>query len=243
MPEHDPVAAPTSTSHDAAEDLQHLALAAGDLESFLRRLVRLAVSCLGGEISAAVTVERAGHPVTVASSDEGSARCDEIQYCHGDGPCLTAMRTGQAVLIDDLASDRRFAQYRPVALALGVRSSLSWPLAGGAHAAGALNLYSHRARGFGPAEQREAQWFAGEASRALDLAVRLAHDTEVTAQLREALSSRTVIDQAIGILMGQSRCDADAAFAVLSPWRTSISVPCVSMRHPSRVGPAPRTRA
>ena len=215
MPDIDPVAAPTATSGHAGSELQRLALAAGDLEGFLDRLVRVAVSSLGGDISAAVTVERAGHPITVASSDEGAARCDEIQYCLDDGPCLTAMRTGAVVLIDDLASDRRFAEYRTLALAAGVRSSLSWPLAAGAHAVGALNLYSHRVRGFGPAEQGEAQWFSGEAARALDLAVRLAHDTEVTAQLRAALSSRTVIDQAIGILMGQSRCDADAAFVML----------------------------
>jgi AmiR/NasT family two-component response regulator len=33
--------------------------------------------------------------------------------------------------------------------------------------------------------------------------------------LQEALSSRSVIDQAIGIVMGQQRCDASTAFAVL----------------------------
>ncbi|WP_460458283.1 ANTAR domain-containing protein [Angustibacter peucedani] len=34
-------------------------------------------------------------------------------------------------------------------------------------------------------------------------------------QLREALLSRAVIDQAKGILMAQHRCDADSAFAIL----------------------------
>lgn len=43
----------------------------------------------------------------------------------------------------------------------------------------------------------------------------LAHHVEITDQLRAALSSRTVIDQAIGIIMARERCDADAAFAVL----------------------------
>ena len=39
--------------------------------------------------------------------------------------------------------------------------------------------------------------------------------TKVTDQLRAALNSRTLIDQTIGIIMGQNRCNADAAFAVL----------------------------
>ena len=45
--------------------------------------------------------------------------------------------------------------------------------------------------------------------------VRLAHYVEISEQLRAALTSRTVINQSIGIIMGQNGCDADAAFAVL----------------------------
>ena len=45
--------------------------------------------------------------------------------------------------------------------------------------------------------------------------VRLAHYVEISAQLRAALTSRTVIDQSIGIIMGQNGCGTDAAFAVL----------------------------
>jgi len=160
-------------------------------------------------------VARDGHPATVGSSDDFAAQLDEAQYGHDDGPCLTAMRAGKIVLVEDLAGDDRSIPYRPRALALGVRSSLSLPLDGGDHAVGALNLYSRRAYAFGPAERAEAQRFAGEASRVLSLAVRLVHDVEITDQLRAALTSRTVIDQAIGIVMGQNRCDADTAFAVL----------------------------
>jgi ANTAR domain len=70
-------------------------------------------------------------------------------------------------------------------------------------------------RTFGPAEQLTARRFAGEASRALELAVRLAERSEMSAHLQAALASRAVIDQAVGIIMGQNRCIPDEAFEVL----------------------------
>lgn len=215
MPDYDPDAASTWTARHPAGELQDLLLATEDVEIFMQQLIDIAVATIGGDISAGITVARGGHPATVASSDGFAAQFDEVQYGHEEGPCLTAMRAGKVVMMDDLAEDERFTQYRPHALSLGVRSSMSLPLLGGDDAVGALNLYSRHARAFGPTERTEAQRFADEASRALSLAVRLAHHVEITDQLRAALTSRTVIDQAIGIIMGQSRCDADVAFGML----------------------------
>jgi ANTAR domain len=48
-----------------------------------------------------------------------------------------------------------------------------------------------------------------------DVRKRYAAQAEDTAQLEQALSSRTVIDQALGILMAQQRCTSDDAFALL----------------------------
>jgi AmiR/NasT family two-component response regulator len=45
--------------------------------------------------------------------------------------------------------------------------------------------------------------------------VRLAEHSEMSAHLQAALASRAVIDQALGIIMGQNRCTADEAFEVL----------------------------
>ena len=205
----------TKQSNPSADELQDLLLSTESVEDFLQQLIGVAVSTIGADVSAGVTVDRDGHPATVASSDRYAAQFDEVQYRSDQGPCLTAMRAGKIVLIDDMTADERFNSYRLRALALGVRSSMSLPLAGGDNAVGALNLYSRRAHTFGHAEQTEAQRFANEASRALTLAVRLFHHVEITDQLRAALTSRTVIDQAIGIIMGQNRCSSEDAFAVL----------------------------
>lgn len=211
----EPTAYPAGVGAAPAHVLEELLLSTEDVEDFLQQLVGIAVTTIGGEISAGVTVARDGHPATVVSSDVHAARCDEVQYGHDEGPCLTAMRGRTVILVDDLAGEERFGKYRPHAFALGVRSSLSLPLDGGDHAVGALNLYSRHAYWFGAKQRAEATRFAAEASRGLHLLVRVAHHVEITDQLRAALTSRTVIDQAIGIIMGQNRCDADAAFAVL----------------------------
>jgi AmiR/NasT family two-component response regulator len=39
---------------------------------------------------------------------------------------------------------------------------------------------------------------------------------DLAAQFKQALQSRAVIDHAIGIIMAESRCDVDQAFATLS---------------------------
>ena len=49
----------------------------------------------------------------------------------------------------------------------------------------------------------------------LELALKMADDAEVRAQLEAALTSRSVIDQALGIIMGQNRCSSEEAFRLL----------------------------
>ena len=64
-------------------------------------------------------------------------------------------------------------------------------------------------------EQLAAGRFADEASRALALAVRIAERTEMSEHLQHALVSRAVIDQVLGIILGQNRYIADQAFQLL----------------------------
>jgi AmiR/NasT family two-component response regulator len=43
----------------------------------------------------------------------------------------------------------------------------------------------------------------------------MAEHSEMSDHLQHALASRAVIDQALGIIMGQNRCTADDAFELL----------------------------
>jgi GAF domain-containing protein len=200
----------------AAAELQELLLDTEDIAEFLQQLAAFAAQSMGRDVSCGITVGRDGRPVTVASSDDQASRVDEIQYGYDDGPCLTSMRTGEIRLIEDLAGDDRWGPYQTEALAHGVQASLSIPLRTRTAAPlGALNLYAGHPYAFGEQQQVAAIQFGQEASRAVALAARLANHAELAENLSAALASRTIIDQALGVIMGQNRCSADEAFQIL----------------------------
>jgi GAF domain-containing protein len=204
-----------STSASAVAELQELLLATEDITGFLDQVVALAVKVLPGDLFCGITLRRDRGVMTVASSDTRASQVDEVQYGHHEGPCLHTLGTGEVVVVDDLAVDDRWAAYQMPALGHGVRSSLSLPLHADGQVIGALNIYATEAGVFGPQEQLVAGRFADEASRALALAVRIAERTEMSQHLQNALVSRAVIDQALGIIMGQNRCTAYEAFELL----------------------------
>jgi GAF domain-containing protein len=192
--------------------LQELILSTAGMTEFLDELVQLAAT---GHGSCAITVRLDDKSRTVASSDALAARADEIQYAQDKGPCLEAMRTGVVVDVPNLATDDRWGNYRSHALAQGVQSVLSTPLGRDGQHFGALNLYATEAGGFDDEARTDAARWAQQASGAVGVALRLAEQTRHGQQLAEALTSRSIIDQAIGILMAQQRCSSVAAFDIL----------------------------
>jgi hypothetical protein len=80
---------------------------------------------------------------------------------------------------------------------------------------GALNLYARSAGAFGTTEVSRAQDLAKSASGAVTLALRLASYATLNDQLRSSMASRTVIDQALGVIMAQEHCTQARAFAIL----------------------------
>jgi GAF domain-containing protein len=123
---------------------------------------------------------------------------------------------GKFIEVEDQLIDDRWPTYRDSAVELGVRCSLSYPLAVQDRIVGALNVYGfQRPHGFTEEDRQRVATFATQAATALAVAMRFAKQAEISDQLEAALTSRSVIDQAIGVLMGQQRCDAETAFALL----------------------------
>jgi hypothetical protein len=125
------------------------------------------------------------------------------------------MRSGEVVHVIDFLGETRWPQFTDNALAHGVRCSLSLPLTGTRGVAGALNLYAPRPDAFDRAAQERARIFAATAAGAVAVAQRIADQTALSQDLRTALANRSIIDQAIGILMSQNRLAAEQAFDVL----------------------------
>jgi GAF domain-containing protein len=192
-----------------------LLVEAPEVDAVLEKMVGLAAEVVTPAVACGVTVCRDGQPFTAATSNELAARVDQLQYVCDDGPCLDALRHGVVVQVDDLGCETRWDGYRSSAVAHGVRSSLSVPLTVEGEILGALNMYSVTPAVFGGPHRESAEAFADKSAAALTVSLRQVRQARVQHQLAEAMVSSSVIDHAIGILMGQQRCTATAAFDIL----------------------------
>ena len=84
-------------------------------------------------------------PRHVAASDDSALRFVKLQTELGEGPCLTAHRTGETVSVPDLRSDDRFPDFARRALDEGLRAVFSFPLQVESQRLGALDLYRESA--------------------------------------------------------------------------------------------------
>jgi GAF domain-containing protein len=185
------------------------------VEQFLHEMAVLAARLVGGDLSCGMTMRSNGRPVTVACSDPVAATVDAVQYELDNGPCLHAMRDGHVVRIEDTTDKARWPEFERRAASHGIRSCLALPLRSEGKRIGALNLYARDASAFGPSEAQRAAHFAESASSALTIAIRLASYAALVEQLRSSLVSRTVIDQALGIVMARESCTHAHAMSIL----------------------------
>jgi hypothetical protein len=112
--------------------------------------------------------------------------------------------------------DSRWPEYCHAIASLGQLSVLGVPLTLDSGATAALNVFSPTADVFDDAAARKAEMFASQAEKALRLAVRIGVQQQLAADLRSAMESRTAIDPAAGIILGQNRCSQAEAMSILT---------------------------
>ncbi|WIM94035.1 GAF and ANTAR domain-containing protein [Actinoplanes oblitus] len=200
----------------AFRELGRINLGETDLEGVLATVADLAKRTIPGAFEVSVTLIRDRGPHTVASTGEAADRVDKWQYENGSGPCLDASRQRTTLLVDDVATERRWPGWQTNTIEAGVGSTLSVGLPIRERVSGALNIYAEPAGAFDEDAVVLAETFAGYAAVALANA-HLYNTTMVLAQhMQTAMESRAVIEQAKGIIMGQRRCGPDEAFGILS---------------------------
>lgn len=199
----------------ALAELIAMLLPAETLEQALQHLAEVAVAVVPDGPSCGITVIRDGRPTTAVYAGSIPREIHDDQYQRGDGPCLEAARTGQVVVVQDLAAEKRWSGFPAAALAGGAHGVYAHPLEIGDDMAGTLNLYAHEPGLFPLRVQRVARQFVEPASLLLEGVIQRLSQEEVIAHLNEAIASRTVIGQATGIIMAQRRCGPDEAMNVL----------------------------
>jgi GAF domain-containing protein len=205
-------------SYDEARDLAQLAgvmLTEPDLPAALRRVTTVAVGIVDHCDGASLTMRHNGAPTAAAASDDWAAELDELQYREQEGPCLDCLREGSIMRVRDLPADSRFPTYGERAGALGGRATLSLPLAADGRTVGALNLYSRSPDVFDGPALAMGELLAAHASLAVQAATAYYSNRDLADQLREAITSRAVIEQAKGVLVAQRSCTPDEAFELL----------------------------
>ncbi len=80
-------------------------------------------------------------PRYVAASDESALRFEQLQSEIGEGPCLLAYHSGEAVAVPDLHVDEQFPTFGPRALEGGLVAVFTFPLRSDDRQFGALDLY------------------------------------------------------------------------------------------------------
>lgn len=183
-------------------------LGPGDLDSTLRQITTAAVEVLPEVHYASITIRRSdGRLETVAPTADLLLPVDAAQYELREGPCYYAATDAVHVASPDLASDQRFPKYASVAVAAGIRAQAGLQLFDGKDAQGALNLYSENVGAFADFDAI-GRLFAHQSAMAIDYA------REIDS-LRQAVQSRGIVGQAVGILMERLRLDDARAFGFL----------------------------
>lgn len=196
-------------------ELQDLLLETPALQEFVEGVATAAAQHIGPTTSATVSMQRDGRPNAVAASDTPAAECDQAEYDADEGPCLDALRLGTVVTSDDLATEDRWPAWRAAARERGFESVIAIPRAVRPGVEIALNLYARTTRPWDGRVLPVAHLYADEIARAMHLYLRGTDQAELNADLRAAILSRSVIDQAIGVIMAQNRCTEDKAIQVL----------------------------
>ncbi|WP_028047760.1 GAF and ANTAR domain-containing protein [Cellulomonas sp. URHE0023] len=195
--------------------LQDVLLDTAGIEEFLEGVARAAAQRVGSATSATITLRRDGRATLVAASDPRAAECDLIEYAAAEGPCLSSIDLGQTVHVPDLARETRWPAWREASQQHGYSSAAALPRPVRPGADIALNLYSTESNAWDEAAVVVADIYADEVARAMTLSLRAADQAELNADLRAALVSRAVIDQAIGVIMAENRCSVEDAMSIL----------------------------
>jgi hypothetical protein len=193
-------------------ELSRLAANQVALPDMLTHVAMFAVRAIPGADGAGLTLLRKGRPETIVTTSDLVQQVDDIQYGIGEGPCITAAEERRTVRSGSLGTERAWPRFGARVSQLGVHSALSLPLVSGDVVVAAINIYAQAHNAFDEHASTLAELFAVPAAVSVQDAQALAQARTVAVQLETALTTRAVIDQALGILMSRTGCTDEQAF-------------------------------
>ncbi|MBO0678697.1 GAF and ANTAR domain-containing protein [Mycolicibacterium sp. S2-37] len=202
---------------DALESLLSLFASEEPLDAALKRVAASGADAIADADAVSITVLTDPTPRTAAYTDEQVLQLDHVQYSSGRGPCLDAAERRRPVRVGMDTADERWPEFVDAARSCGISATLSVPLLvdrvdDESELVGSLNIYSTTATAFDPFDETLMRLYMLSAGHAITTARRMQRYRETVDQLREALTSRSNIDQAKGALRAIHGCSEDEAF-------------------------------
>ncbi|MFD5806867.1 GAF and ANTAR domain-containing protein [Streptomyces sp. NPDC127020] len=190
---------------------RHL-LAQESVDATLARVTRAATELVEGCDEAGILVLRGRKVTSLAPTSQLVVDSDRLQERLGEGPCFDAARPGEAervFRIKDFTQEQpRWPAFGPQARELGVGSMMGFLLYTEDEELGALNIYSGKPGVFGENSETAGWLLASHAAVAFAGACG-------QAQMEEAVATRHLIGEAMGILMGSRNLTEEQAFDVM----------------------------
>lgn len=183
-----------------------------DVDEVLEELMARLAATLGLAGCGVALAEGGRLQFTTAMPPEVS-ELELVQIEHQRGPCTDAFHGNAIVAISDLTSESgRWPDYCGVAGRLGFAAVAGIPMHLGQMAVGAVNLYAEGPREWPADDLVAAQVMADMATSYLINASTLRQQEQLNEQLRAALESRAIIEQAKGSVAALHGIDVEQAF-------------------------------
>ena len=181
-----------------------------DVDEMLHLICVAAVDTVGGaDFAGILLADRHGKIQTPAATHRIVYEADLLQSDLDEGPCLDAVRGRWQTRSDDLSTDARWPRYGPRAAELGILSQMGIELFDEPGMIAGLNLYASRAYAFDDDTVEAAMLFAIQAAHTLGRVM-------TQKQLTDAMTTRSTIARAIGIVMQRYQVGPDRAFEFLT---------------------------
>ena len=130
------------------------------IQGILDQLVKRIVDVLPITAAGVTLITPGRRPHYVAASNAAALRFEQLQTELGEGPCVAAYQTGEAISAPDLRAEERFPTFSQRASEAGLAAVFTFPLNHGDQRLGALDLYRATPGPLSPAPMVAAQTLA-----------------------------------------------------------------------------------
>jgi GAF domain-containing protein len=177
----------------------------------LQQVLRSARTLLDVDVAGLMLVDHAGALRWASASDPmvESHEGELEQLAHG--PCRAAFAQRAPAAVPDRSADPRWSELAQAGIDAGIHAGLSVPVQLGGGPVGTLDVYVTAPREWDDSETAALQAHAGLVASLLAAAATARVTGRLAAQLQAAVEHRSLLEQAIAVLVHRESMDAQAA--------------------------------